>query len=139
MMVRWGTSLARQGRHSIMPARTRSRSKPAAAHPLTAGQVDDLIAACQADLPEIGEEVGPPDPEAPRTLLPPTGFDLSTTIRQEARRSRVDHDARNLKDETAACYLYGSLSALVGGQIDAGAYRAYLDGLLREAGSPTDP
>ncbi len=122
-----------------MPARTRKRSKPASTGPLTAGQVDDLIAACQADLPEIGEEVAPSDPEAPRRLPPPAGFDLRATIRQEARRSRVEHDAKNLKDETAACYLYGSLSPLIGGQIDAGAYRAYIDGLLREAGNPTDP
>src|SRR4051812_39005290 len=122
-----------------MPARTRNRSKPASPQPLTAGQVDDLIAACQADLPEIGEEVAPPAPEAPCRLPPPTGFNLSATIRQETQRSKVEHDAKNLKEETAGCYLYGSLSALVGGQIDAGAYRTYIDGLLREAGNPTDP
>src|SRR5947209_566485 len=83
-MMDWsGMSIACQGGHFIMPARTRNRSKPASPQPLPAGQVYDLIAACQPDLPEIGEEVAPPDPEVAPRRLPPTGFDLSATIRQE--------------------------------------------------------
>jgi hypothetical protein len=36
-------------------------------------------------------------------------------------------------------YLYGSMVSTLGSSIDAGAYKLYLDRLLEEHGSPSDP
>src|SRR5262245_30026930 len=55
------------------------------------------------------------------------------------RQARAEKDAKNLKAETGACYLYSALAPLFGKDIELGAYRVYLAGLLKESGDPTAP
>src|SRR5262249_35201294 len=100
-------------------------------------ELDALIAACERDFPEIGNEPAPAHHGAP--ALPPTpALDLGHELHQTAQ-AKIDQDATTLKDETDGCYLYGTLAPLFGTQINNLAYRAYLKQLFHEVGNPSDP
>ena len=47
--------------------------------------------------------------------------------------------AQRLRDLGPAAYLYGSSAPLLGEAIDIETWRLYLDGFLKELGSPADP
>jgi hypothetical protein len=118
-----------------MTVNTRKRSNSATrVHPplselssFNMEQLDALITECQNDMPEIDEQQAPAREHA------------SSTIDRKESQEKAEQDAMNIKDDTGAAYLYGSLAPLFGQQIDQKAYRVYLDRLMRDAGNPSDP
>src|SRR5262249_34717623 len=51
----------------------------------------------------------------------------------------AEQKAENLKHKGMPGYLYGALAGLLGHDFDVETFGLYLDGFLREAGSPADP
>ena len=51
----------------------------------------------------------------------------------------AEQKAENLKQKGMPGYLYGALAGLLGHDFDVETFGLYLDGFLREAGSPADP
>src|SRR4051812_39193471 len=100
----------------------------------------DRRTASRATGPSINSESSDPvlgPRETTVVPLSPARPDDTEGARSEPPRPS-DLQARQLRETASSCYLYGA-SAGVFPAVEAAAYMAYLEQLLKDAGDPRDP